>query len=91
MVWEDLPPERPANEPARIITSSPLIRSASPAEILSFLREASLASLHEEKLDPDDVPSVGVRDEAGRDDHPPSEAQLQAGRDLLALIEKLRK
>jgi hypothetical protein len=91
MVWENLPPERQAGESEPLIPSSPFIRSAAVDEIKAFLRDATVASLREDKLEPDDIPSVGVRDSAGAPDHAPSEAQLKAGRDLLRLRDQLRK
>ena len=91
MVWENLPPERATGEPARLILSSPLIRSATVEEIRDFLREASVVALREDKPDLDDPPSVGIRDTSGAADHAPSQAQLKAGRDLLKLIEQMRK
>lgn len=91
MVWENLPPARPAEESSRLITSSPLIRSATVEEIKDFLREASVASLREDKPDPGEAPSVGIRDKSGDADHAPSTAQLRAGRDLMKLIEHMRE
>lgn len=91
MVWENLPPERSAGEPAQLITSQPLIKSATVAEIRDFLREASRAALREDKPDLDDLPSVGIRDTSGAGDHAPTKAQLAAGRDLLKRIEEMRK
>ena len=88
---ENLPPERATGEPARLILSSPLIRSATVEEIRDFLREASVVALREDKPDLDDPPSVGIRDTSGAADHAPSQAQLKAGRDLLKLIEQMRK
>lgn len=90
MIWENLPPERPLGEPAQLLTSSPLIRSATVEEIKAFLREASVVALREDRPGPEETLSVGIRDRSGEADHPPTQAQLTAGRDLLKLMEQMR-